>query len=668
MQSFYGAGAAAKFRPPLEEFEGPRNVQATDNHTPPAGGIRSYPPLAAQSFSQATSAVPGQPAAAAAAAADEWSQPAPTLQDVAEAPAAKSTSWSHDAGAAEGVGGGWNGKGPGSPNLRTMSFREWLLWLEPSASLLGYQEALEENYDSVAQIVKTYMVPAKGGRRVLDTQFFDDIRATSEEDQATFLRWFMRESGASGVPHSPLPASQVHLAPAELGPKAVSSAGGQASQRQQQPHPERQQAPAADLDLRTCSFRDWLERAAPAGELLEYLEALEDSFDTVAQITRTYVADGGGGAKELAGQFFEDIGVSSQSHQRLFRDWFEVACGVQRGPGQGQGGSELQRFGSSGSPGAAGGGALSAGGGGGPRALEAWLQTHGLEEYVPHLHSAGYDDLSLLADLQGGELAEMLDAIGLSQPGLRAVSRKPVRRKNADLYIEDETDEFTAAVQRGDTPTVASMLQETDEDGAATWALGPLDDDDSTALHLASAAPTEGQLRLVRMLCLQRADPNRPAKGGVTPLHMAVQRSSKYVVRMLLCNGGDNQRRTEAGQSTVDLAQCNPSPIEMYEVVGWPGEGPRLKPLEPRRPAKTGEAAQAGNAVGSAGAEGAAVGAAIKGAGAALATGAGDREVTADVAAAAAKASYEGLSWPLLLAALWFALLAAGAAFLIRNV
>lgn len=382
MQSFYGAAAAAKFRPPLEEFE------------PPAmgGAVRAYAPRAAS----------GYPAAEAPAAADDWGKPAPTVQDVVAGAAVEAAAWSATSKSAEdrGVEGGMNGKGPASYDLRTMGFRDWLLWLDPSASLLGYLEALDENYDSVAQIVKTYMVPAKGGRRVLDTQFFDDINARSEKDQAAFLRWFMRESGASGVPHAPPPSLQGEQ-------RAETVSAGARSQHHQLPQDHERQPPlgvggaaanlAVALDLRTCSFRSWLERVGSGDELLDYLDTLEDSFDTVAQITRTYVVDSGStGGKELDGQFFEDIGVTSQRHRGLFRAWFEVACGVRK---EGSGSSA---------------------------GVASWLQTHGLEEYVGHLEAAGYDELPLLADLHGEELAEMLDAVGLSKPGHRAKFRRAV--------------------------------------------------------------------------------------------------------------------------------------------------------------------------------------------------------------------------------------------------
>lgn len=402
MQSFYGAAGAAKFRCPLEEFESPSQFQAEQEtiqgELASGSSVRAHVPQASI----------GYPSTRTLATGDDWSQPAPTLQDVAVVSAVEATALSSTArypndGSIE---GGLNGKGPGSYDLRTMSFRDWLLWLEPSSSLLGYLEVIQENYDSVAQIVKTYMVPAKGGRRVLDTQFFDDINARSEKDQAAFLRWFMRESGASGVPHTPPPSAPEKPATANGEQRAGAVLGAIHSQHDQLLQEQQSSptlgvggdaaSPGAPLDLRTCSFRSWLERVGSGGELLDYLDALEDSFDTVAQITRTYVVDSGAGGKELDGQLFEDIGVSSQQHQDLFRAWFEIACGVRRG------------------------------GPGGSTAIASWLQTHGLEEYVGNLDAAGYDELSLLADLHGEELAEMLDAVGLSKPGHRAKFRRAV--------------------------------------------------------------------------------------------------------------------------------------------------------------------------------------------------------------------------------------------------
>ena len=42
--------------------------------------------------------------------------------------------------------------------------------------------------------------------------------------------------------------------------------------------------------------------------------------------------------------------------------------------------------------------------------------------------------------------------------------------------------------------------------------------------------------------------------------------------RTLLCARADNQQRSRDGRSTVDFAQLNPTPVEIFEVLGWPGK------------------------------------------------------------------------------------------------
>jgi len=320
MTSFYGTAAASKFRSPLEEFEAPGKpnlggvVRRQESRAAESQGARPFSePAAASSSSPVLCSTNGH-ATVAEDIADEWGKPAPTVQDVTVTAAS-------EIGTAIGLStptscqGSVAGKG--LRDLRLVSFHEWLLMVDPSAALLAYETVLEENYDSVAQMVKTYMVPAKGGRRVLDTQFFEDVGAVSDQDQDAFLRWFMRESGASGLPQVAHHTASVRLSQEQDGAAPTVVAPSCAAQ-------------SSNLDLRSCSFREWLEQIAPGGDLLQYLDALEDNFDTVAQIARTYVVDSNG-VKILDVQFFEDICASSSSHQNLFRRWFEIACGVQHG-------------------------------------------------------------------------------------------------------------------------------------------------------------------------------------------------------------------------------------------------------------------------------------------------------------------------------------------------
>jgi len=230
-----------------------------------------------------------------------------------------------------------------------------------------------------------------------------------------------------------------------------------------------------------------------------------------------------------------------------------------------------------------------------------------------------------------------------SQDGVPRKRRPAVRRRNAPLYVEDETDDFKAALQSGDLGTAQDMLGTAPLEGAKSWLFGPLDDDDSTALHLALGAPADAQFSLVRFLIAQRVDANAQTCAGLTPLHLAAHRGSVYTVRALLCAGAENQRRTRDGRSTLDFAACNPSSIDLFEVLGWPGEGPRAKPLEPRM---HGQAA-AGGVVSASGN---------------VAAAAGPDAVGADGGEA------EGLTKYFLLVLLWFALLAAAVAALVRFV
>mmetsp|Transcript_29750 Transcript_29750/g.79043 ORF Transcript_29750/g.79043 Transcript_29750/m.79043 type:complete len:215 (-) Transcript_29750:246-890(-) len=157
-----------------------------------------------------------------------------------------------------------------------------------------------------------------------------------------------------------------------------------------------------------------------------------------------------------------------------------------------------------------------------------------------------------------------------------------VRRVETPVYIEDETPEFIAALRKCDTTTVNAMLLAVSTEDAAAWIREPLDDDGWTALHHVLSSPREGQLGLVRLLTKHGADANTGTVDGVTPLHLGAQHGSKYVIRALLCAGGDNLRRAKDGRTTVDFAQWNPAGLEAYDVVGWPGEGPRPRPLDRR--------------------------------------------------------------------------------------
>jgi hypothetical protein len=170
-----------------------------------------------------------------------------------------------------------------SDALRSISFVDWLRTVEGSGggALQRYVIMLTENYDTVAQIVKSYIFAAHGGV-VLDLQFFEDCQV-SEAHRPLFLTWFASQCGAT-------------LA-MERGSAPISLTGCKTEPR---------------------TFRDWLLRVDPSGALLQYAGAFEENYDTVAQVIRTYKTDGEPG---LDMQFFEDMAVPAR-HHHLFTDWF----------------------------------------------------------------------------------------------------------------------------------------------------------------------------------------------------------------------------------------------------------------------------------------------------------------------------------------------------------
>lgn len=219
------------------------------------------------------------------------------------------------------------------------------------------------------------------------------------------------------------------------------------------------------------------------------------------------------------------------------------------------------------------------------------------------------------------------------------------------------TQDLCKALLHGDATAVQELLAAVSPEDAAALVCSALDDTcQTTALHHVISSPAEGQLRIVRLLCAKRADPNAADVNGITPLHLAAQHGSKYVLRALLCAGADNLLRTTDGRTTVDFATANPSQAEAFGVVGWPGTGPEPHPLEPKQ--KHGQkhvhkavgAAPAGN------------GDQTQGATTSLANatdGGCNSECSATDTALAAPGNYDepNLAWPLLAAAIWFGVL-----------
>jgi len=246
----------------------------------------------------------------------------------------------------------------------------------------------------------------------------------------------------------------------------------------------------------------------------------------------------------------------------------------------------------------------------------------------------------------------------------------PLSRAEEPSSISGNAKQFCEALLDGNATTVQELLTALKPEDVTALVCNKLDEVcQTTALHHALSFPEKGsQLRIVRLLCAKRADPNAADVHGITPLHLAAQHSSKYVIRALLCAGADNLLRTADGRTTVDFAAINPSQAEAFGVVGWPGTGPESFPLDPKqkqRQKQVPEAVGAAPACASTGDE--AVGTAASLANTTEARGSNSESTAADTTPAVAGIDNEpSLSWPLLAAAIWFALLGIVASQVIR--
>ncbi|CAJ1330272.1 unnamed protein product, partial [Effrenium voratum] len=82
-----------------------------------------------------------------------------------------------------------------APDLRNMSFEDWLAALDTSGAALCYVSAAEQCYDTVAQIAQTYtLVDKTSNEKSLDPLLFSDLEI-SEAHRPLFTRWFVNVCG-----------------------------------------------------------------------------------------------------------------------------------------------------------------------------------------------------------------------------------------------------------------------------------------------------------------------------------------------------------------------------------------------------------------------------------------------------------------------------------------
>ncbi|CAJ1388234.1 unnamed protein product [Effrenium voratum] len=97
--------------------------------------------------------------------------------------------------------------------------RSWLLGID--CTLLSYFDIIEENYDTVDQICRLYLVE-DGGQRRLDPLFFEDNQVTDAEHQRLFRQWF---AGKGAHLPDPNPCQEPEAAGPAEAPALTGTAG-----------------------------------------------------------------------------------------------------------------------------------------------------------------------------------------------------------------------------------------------------------------------------------------------------------------------------------------------------------------------------------------------------------------------------------------------------------
>ncbi|CAJ1388231.1 unnamed protein product [Effrenium voratum] len=100
--------------------------------------------------------------------------------------------------------------------------RSWLLGID--CTLLSYFDIIEENYDTVDQICRLYLVE-DGGQRRLDPLFFEDNQVTDAEHQRLFRQWFAGKAGQGAHLPDPNPCQEPEAAGPAEAPALTGTAG-----------------------------------------------------------------------------------------------------------------------------------------------------------------------------------------------------------------------------------------------------------------------------------------------------------------------------------------------------------------------------------------------------------------------------------------------------------
>lgn len=188
-----------------------------------------------------------------------------------------------------------------------LSMGEWLREVDPCGCLLVYLRLLEENYDSVEQVMDVYVQADALGVGALDPQFFEDTRVEDSQHQQLFTRWFAAEFGAQSSSRTTQGSNQG--SGADNGDTNGSVGSGEPTT-----------PPRTPPDWRRVSVEEWLRSILEVFPS-QYAQRLKERYENADALLRARILPGPG-CWSLDPQLFTDAGIESKHHQRLIQDWF----------------------------------------------------------------------------------------------------------------------------------------------------------------------------------------------------------------------------------------------------------------------------------------------------------------------------------------------------------
>lgn len=180
--------------------------------------------------------------------------------------------------------------------FRGVSLEQWLWEVDHTGALVDvHRDHAVAYYDGLEQLIELYLDVGADGPTLDYAQLFADLGVEDRSHQRCLQSWFEKSCGV--VPSLPRSASN--------GSKFSCFRGRAAHHRL-----------GSDL-YQWLDEVDWSH-----GSLAQYASAFADRFESPVQVTEQYKCTRPQGEQTVDERFFQDLGIQSADHRRLFELWF----------------------------------------------------------------------------------------------------------------------------------------------------------------------------------------------------------------------------------------------------------------------------------------------------------------------------------------------------------